>query len=65
MLPLRSRSPGAPGLEVSVRGGGHQYAGLALSDGGLTIDLSPMKSVEVDPDAQRARCGGGVNVGRA
>ena len=63
MLPLRSRSPGAPGLEVSVRGGGHQYAGLALSDGGLTIDLSPMKSVEVDPDAQRARCGGGVTWG--
>ncbi len=51
------------GLEVSVRGGGHGYAGLALSDGGLTIDLSPMKDVEVDPDAQRARCGGGVTWG--
>jgi FAD/FMN-containing dehydrogenase len=51
------------GLEVSVRGGGHGYAGLALSEGGLTIDLSSMKSVEVDPDAQRARCGGGVTWG--
>ena len=51
------------GLEVSVRGGGHGYAGLALSEGGLTIDLSPMKSVEVDPDTQQARCGGGVTWG--
>jgi FAD/FMN-containing dehydrogenase len=51
------------GLEVSVRGGGHGYAGLALCDGGLTIDLSPMKAVRVDPDAQRVRCGGGVTWG--
>ena len=51
------------GLEVSVRGGGHGYAGLALADGGLMIDLSPMKSVRVDPDARRAQCGGGVTWG--
>lgn len=51
------------GLEVSVRGGGHGYAGLALTDGGLMIDLTPMKSVRVDPDAQRAQCGGGVTWG--
>jgi FAD/FMN-containing dehydrogenase len=50
-------------LEVSVRGGGHGYAGLALTDGGLMIDLSPMKSVRVDPDARRAQCGGGVTWG--
>ncbi len=53
----------ASGLEVSVRGGGHGYAGLALSDGGLTINLSPMNTVAVDAAAQRARCGGGTKWG--
>jgi FAD/FMN-containing dehydrogenase len=47
-------------LEVSVRGGGHNYAGFALTDGGLMIDLTPMKTVAVEPDARRARCDGGV-----
>ena len=51
------------GLEVSVRGGGHGYAGMALCDGGLTIDLTPMKAVVVDPAARRARCGGGTTWG--
>ena len=50
-------------LEVSVRGGGHNYAGSALCDDGLMIDLTPMKSVSVDPDGQRARCGGGTTWG--
>ncbi|MCU1455615.1 MAG: linked oxidase-like protein [Acidimicrobiales bacterium] len=50
----------AEGLEVSVRGGGHNYAGYALTDGGLMIDLTPLRSVTVDPDAARARCGGGT-----
>ena len=47
-------------LEVSVRGGGHGFAGFALCDGGLTIDLSLLKSVSVDPQAGRVTCGGGV-----
>ena len=47
-------------LELSVRGGGHSYSGAALSDGGLTIDLSLLRSVVVDPNARRAVCGGGV-----
>jgi FAD/FMN-containing dehydrogenase len=51
------------GLEVSVRGGGHNYAGCSLSDGGLMIDLTPMKSVVVDPELQRAKCGGGTTWG--
>ncbi len=51
------------GLEVSVRGGGHNYAGFALCDDGVMIDLTPMKSVSVDATARRARCGGGVTWG--
>jgi FAD/FMN-containing dehydrogenase len=50
-------------LEISVRGGGHNYAGYALTDGGLMIDLTPMKTVAVEPDTHRARCGGGVTWG--
>lgn len=37
------------GLSPSVRCGGHQVAGNALSDGGLTIDLSGMRKVRVRP----------------
>src|SRR4051794_33317345 len=51
------------GLEVSVRGGGHNYAGFALTDGGLMIDLTPMKAIAVDASAKRARCGGGTTWG--
>ena len=48
------------GLEVSVRGGGHNFAGFALCDDGLLIDLTPMKAVSVDAAARRVRCGGGT-----
>ena len=51
---------GRESLEVSVRGGGHNYAGFALCDDGLMIDLTPMKAVTVDADARRATCGGGT-----
>jgi FAD/FMN-containing dehydrogenase len=47
-------------LEVSVRGGGHNYAGYALCESGMMIDLSPMKAVTVDAEARRATCGGGT-----
>jgi len=53
----------AEGLEISVRGGGHAYSGSALTDGGVMIDLTPMKSVSVDPAARRVRCGGGTTWG--
>jgi FAD/FMN-containing dehydrogenase len=51
------------GLEVSVRGGGHNYAGHAVSEGGLMVDLTSMKSVVVDPAGRRAVCGGGTTWG--
>src|SRR5712691_9988742 len=49
------------GLEVSVRGGGHGFSGFAVTDGGVMIDLTPMKSVRVDPGARMAVTGGGVH----
>jgi FAD/FMN-containing dehydrogenase len=42
------------GLEISVRGAGHNIAGNAVCDGGMMIDLSPMKNVRVDAAKQRA-----------
>jgi len=42
------------GLEISVRGGGHNIAGSALCDGGVTIDLSTMRRVRVDAEKKRA-----------
>jgi FAD/FMN-containing dehydrogenase len=51
------------GLRVSVRGGGHGVAGTALVDGGVVVDLSPMKAIEVDPDGRTARAEGGATLG--
>jgi FAD/FMN-containing dehydrogenase len=50
----------AAGLEVAVRGGGHNPAGHCVVDGGLVVDLSHMRAVEVDADAQVARADGGA-----
>ncbi len=46
-------------LTVAVRGGSHNVAGNATCDGGIVIDLSPMKGVRVDAEARtvRAQCG--------
>ena len=48
------------GLLVAVRSGGHGVGGQALCDGGLVIDLSPMKGIHVDPQARTARAEAGV-----
>lgn len=48
------------GGEISVRGGGHNVAGRAVSDGGLMIDLAPMRGIWVDPAARAIRAQGGV-----
>jgi FAD/FMN-containing dehydrogenase len=47
-------------LEVAVRGGGHNVAGRATVDGGLMIDLSPMKGIHVDRKAGIARAQPGL-----
>jgi FAD/FMN-containing dehydrogenase len=51
------------GLLVAVRGGGHNISGNAVCEGGLLIDLSPMRSVRVDPKKRTARVEPGVTLG--
>jgi hypothetical protein len=48
------------GAELSVKCGGHNYAAKTVAEGGLLIDLSPMKSIEVDLEAGTVRIGAGV-----
>jgi FAD/FMN-containing dehydrogenase len=53
----------APTNSGSVRGGGHNSTGNAVCEGGLMIDLSPMKSVRVDPSKRTARAEAGLTWG--
>ena len=50
-------------LLSSVRGGGHNYAGKSVCEGGLMIDLSAMKGITVDPSRRTARADAGVRLG--
>ena len=50
-------------IVASVRAGGHNVAGNAVCDGGLMIDVSPMKGIRVDPAARTAQAQAGVTWG--
>src|SRR5450755_3458547 len=50
-------------LLTAVRGGGHNIAGNAVCDGGIVIDLSRMKRIEIDPQGRRATVEPGVTLG--
>jgi FAD/FMN-containing dehydrogenase len=51
------------GLPVAVRAGGHSFPGLSVCDGGIVIDLGPMKQIQCDPSAGTVRAGAGVLLG--
>jgi FAD/FMN-containing dehydrogenase len=57
------RFASAHGLVIAVRGGGHNIAGNAVCDGGLMVDLSPMKAVRVDAARRTAWVEPGVTLG--
>jgi len=48
-------------LEISVRGGGHNVAGRAVTDGGIMIDTQTMKGTHVDPSTRRVRAQAGLS----
>ncbi|MDX1620783.1 MAG: FAD-binding oxidoreductase, partial [Nitriliruptorales bacterium] len=50
----------ANGIRISVKGGGHSYAGNTVADEGLLIDLGAMNDVQVDPDSKTATVGAGA-----
>jgi FAD/FMN-containing dehydrogenase len=51
------------GVELAVRSGGHSRAGYGTSDGGIVIELSELKSLEIDADAKTAWVGTGMKAG--
>jgi FAD/FMN-containing dehydrogenase len=47
------------GLLLSIKGGGHNIGGTSIAEGGLTLDMSRMRALTVDPDARLAHVGPG------
>ena len=52
-----------PGLALAVRSGGHSLAGHGVADGGLVLDLSEMKALDIDPQRRTAWAESGVTTG--
>jgi FAD/FMN-containing dehydrogenase len=50
-------------LDLAVRGGSHSVPGFGTADDAVVVDLSPMRAVEVDPEARTARAQGGATWG--
>jgi FAD/FMN-containing dehydrogenase len=61
---LAVRFAAAYGLLTAVRAGGHSFLGQSSCDGGLVIDLSPMRGVRVDPVPRKAHVDAGTLIGR-
>jgi FAD/FMN-containing dehydrogenase len=53
----------ATGLPLAVKAGGHSVAGFSTTEGGILLDLGPMKGIAVDAEARRVRVEPGVNWG--
>ncbi len=51
------------GIQVAIRGGGHSVAGHSLCDNGFVIDVSRMKTLEIDANRRMARAGAGLTAG--
>ncbi len=62
-VPHAIRSARQNGLDISIRGAGHNIAGNAVCDGGMMIDFSTMKSVRVDAGKKRANVDPGATLG--
>jgi FAD/FMN-containing dehydrogenase len=56
---------GETGLELAVRSGGHSNAGYGVSEGGIVLDLSLLKQLEIDPDGRTASAETGLTAGEA